>query len=500
MRVDTHTDAMPLGGYNANTHLTNEQINARLNGLTISNDIEPITEVSNELTQDVVYTITETPVEPSKELSKDVSTFPLEIFPSELQNYLISLNNASGHNVDFMAGALLWVTSVVLGNTRQIQACTTWKEFSTIWLFAVGVKGFGKSAPLKAITSPLSRISTYNSMAYADNQETIIGEAKAKLSEELKTEALRNEKRVLTNTTMEGLAKVMNSGKLGVGIFRDEIRSWVLDMGVYKGGGGSDKNNYLEAYDGATMDVNRSGAPNIIVPNATISVLGGIQPDIFEHIRTDDNESSGFTDRILYLFPEKKRPKRSSNEMSQELLDWYDTTIQNFYDSTMSLVERDEAGVVIPKISHFTTEAKREWVAISESFEDRIDSDDVPNHVKGYIAKSKGRVLRFALIINTLNSMAGGSESIDTISIDSLSKAKKLSDYFEAMNIKTIEEARNRDTGTWKASLSKTAKENYLSLVKRNPKITIKAAADKIGKSVRAIAGYKSELKKEGKI
>lgn len=492
MRVDTQLDVRPLGGYNIKPQLTNEQINARVNGSTSAHEVKPILGNYTE----TIQTSTETP----QGLSNEVNPFPVDIFPKSIQDYLLRLNDASGHNVDFMAGSLLWVTSVILGNTRQIQASTTWKEFATIWVFAVGEKGFGKSAPLKAITAPLSKISTYNSIAFSDNQEAMLAEAKAKVSDDVKTKALRNEKRVLTNTTMEGLAKVMNSGKLGVGIFRDEIRSWVLDMGVYKGGGGSDKNNYLEAYDGATMDVNRAGASNIIVPNATISVLGGIQPNIFEHIRTEDNESSGFTDRILYLFPEKKRPRRGATEMSQEMLDWYDDLIKDFYNSTMSKVNRDEAGVVIPSISQFTPEAKREWEFIREGFEDRLYSDDVPDHLKGYISKSKGRVLRYALIINTLDSIVNDSTSVDTITLESLNKALRLSNYFEAMNSKTIEEAKNRDSGTWKPSLSKTPKENYLALYRKNNRITNVAAANKIGKTKRTIATYRKELRAEGLI
>ena len=174
--------------------------------------------------------------------------------------------------------------------------------------------------------------------------------------------------------------------------------------------------------------------------------------------------------------------------------------IEGFYKDTMSQVKRDDSGVVIPSISQFTTEAKAEWKTIKESYEDRIFSDDVPDHLKGYIAKSKGRVLRYALQINTLSSLEDNDTSIDLITVDSLRKAVKLSNYFELMNEKTINEAKVRDSGDWKMSLSKTPQENYLALIRKNPSITQKASSEKLKVSVRTIANYHKQLRKEGKI
>ena len=48
MRVETHTDAMPLGGYTDNTQTTDEKINARLRGLALVNALEPIIETPLE--------------------------------------------------------------------------------------------------------------------------------------------------------------------------------------------------------------------------------------------------------------------------------------------------------------------------------------------------------------------------------------------------------------------------------------------------------------------
>lgn len=61
MRVDTHTDAMPLGGYTDNTQTTDDIINARLRDLSLVNALEPIIE---------------TPLEAPKKLSKTLSTKP----------------------------------------------------------------------------------------------------------------------------------------------------------------------------------------------------------------------------------------------------------------------------------------------------------------------------------------------------------------------------------------------------------------------------------------
>ena len=62
MRVDTQLDVRPLGGYNVKTQLSNDDINARIYGKTITNEVKPILVAPTQ-------TSTETPKELSKRLS-----------------------------------------------------------------------------------------------------------------------------------------------------------------------------------------------------------------------------------------------------------------------------------------------------------------------------------------------------------------------------------------------------------------------------------------------
>ena len=85
-------------------------------------------------------------------------TFPIEIFPESIQNYLLECKVTLNNSIDYMGCSLLWLISVSIGNSMKIEVIPGWTENSTIWMSIVGKPGWGKTPSIKRIISPLLKL------------------------------------------------------------------------------------------------------------------------------------------------------------------------------------------------------------------------------------------------------------------------------------------------------------------------------------------------------
>src|SRR5690625_7612087 len=65
------------------------------------------------------------------EINKDKLTFPIDIFPKTIQNYLIECSETLNNSIDYMGCSLLWLISVSIGNAIKIEVIPGWTENST---------------------------------------------------------------------------------------------------------------------------------------------------------------------------------------------------------------------------------------------------------------------------------------------------------------------------------------------------------------------------------
>jgi len=148
---------------------------------------------------------------------------------------------------------------------------------------------------------------------------------------------------------------------------------------------------------------------------------------------TDENKDNGFIDRMLFCYPEIEIEYYSENEMRQEHLDWYDNYIMRFYETTKKNIQTTEDGDILPSVSKFSPEAKKEFVRIQNEITDTQKSDDENEYMKSMLPKQKSYVARFALILNTLEAIENKETFKGEITKDSILKAEILSKYFVNM-------------------------------------------------------------------
>lgn len=426
--------------------------------------------------------------------------FPIDVFPKPIQSYILECNETLDSSIDYMGCSMLWMISVIIGNSLQIEVKKGWTEISTVWIAIVGKAGLGKTPSIHNIIKPLLKANNkeiknyikqaekydyYNSLSAKEKKEH------EEINKPVKTQFIAND------ITIEALVDLHQENKNSVGVFKDELAGWFKDMNKYREG--SDLEFWLSTWSGKAISLNRKTARSSFVDKPHVSVLGGIQPSILNNFYTEDNKDNGFIDRMLLSYPNLDVEKWNDKEMSYDTLQWFNDSIILFYETIKyKVVEFDEDGDVNPKIAVFSDEAKKEWVRVFNEYSAIQNSDEENEYMKSMLPKQKSYLPRFALLINALNSFFDEPGQTDalTISKQSVLSAEKLSKYFIAMAKKI--KVNSIETSEIKTIISqnknKSKKEQFIELYKSNPELDKKEVSESLGVSVQMIYKYLKEV------
>lgn len=365
--------------------------------------------------------------------------FPLDIFPSDIQYYILECNKKLDANIDYMGCSLLWLISVCVGNTYEIEVKKGWTEPAVIWLAVVGRAGIGKTPSIDNIIKPLNVLNFKEIKRYSDQMEiyNYYNELTKKEKEE-HPEPMKPKKTqfIANDITLEALVDLHQESDNAVGVFKDELAGWFKDMNKYRAG--SDLEFWLSCWSSKSVSVNRMTRKGSFIERPFIPVLGGIQPSIFNQFATDENKDNGFLDRMLLSFPDAKVEEYNENEMHISDIMWYSSTITKFYQGLKgTILKRDNDGKIITQTLKFKQEAKDEWKRIFNRITKEQNNDEENEYLKSMYPKQKSYIPRFALLIHIFSSNFDEKVNVNEISKDSILKAEKLSNYF-IMNAKKI--------------------------------------------------------------
>jgi hypothetical protein len=366
-------------------------------------------------------------------------TFPLDIFPKEIQYYILECNNKLDSNIDYMGCSLLWLISVCVGNSFEIEVKRGWNENGVIWVAVVGKAGIGKTPSINNVIFPLNKLNFKEIKRYHIQLEqynyymSLPKKEKEELTEPqkpIKSQFIAND------ITLEALVDLHQESDNAVGVFKDELAGWFKDMNKYRAG--SDLEFWLSCWSGKSVSLNRMTRQGSFIEKPFIPVLGGIQPSIFNQFATDENKDNGFLDRMLLTFPDAKVDSYNENELHYSDIQWYSDTITNFFQTLKSkLLKRDNEGRIQTQLSKFDKEAKIEWKRIFNKITEHQNNEDENEYLKSMYPKQKSYIPRFALLIHLFSSAFEDNVNSMEISKESILKAERLSDYF-VMNAKKI--------------------------------------------------------------
>jgi len=366
-------------------------------------------------------------------IKSDDIVFPLDILPEFYQNYILECNNKLNSSIDFMGSAFLWMMSLMIGNTMKIEVAKGWTDNCSIWLSLIGDAGVGKTPDIKLIIKPMKDLNEMEIEKYAKKRKAFKEYEKLSKEEKKTIETMQEplkSQMIVDDITIESLIDIHSYNPKSIGVFKDELAGWFKDQNKYREG--SDTERFLSSWSGDSIVLNRKTAEDAFVEFPFMPILGGIQPSIFKQFQTEENAANGFMDRMLFCNPNKIAEHPTRDEISQDVIDGYRDRIFKIKNTIDSSFTNIKDGTIESYILELTDEAKDEFFIRHCEIKDLMNSDNEIHYYTGMYAKQITYIPRFALLIEFLDCISR-DEKPKFISVESIKKAIKLSDYFIGM-------------------------------------------------------------------
>jgi len=430
--------------------------------------------------------------------------FPIDIFPDNIQNYILQCHKTLNSSIDYMGCSFMWMSSVIIGNSLQVQVKNGWKETTNLWLSIVGKAGLGKTPSISNIIFPLMKANNNEVKNFIKQNDKYIAYISKDKEERKNEEEIKKPIKtqfIVNDITLEALVDLHEESDNAVGVFKDELAGWFKDMNKYRAG--SDLEFWLSSWSGKAVSLNRKTSKSAFVEKPLMPVLGGIQPSILNLFYTEENKDNGFIDRMLLSYPSLEIETYNDNEMSNEILEWYGACIIAFYDSVKKhLIKRNIDNDIDPQVVHFSEDAKKEWIRIFNEITETQNSEEENEYMKSMLPKQKSYIPRFALILNTIDCFFNDKPNlVMIISKENMLKAEKLSKYFIAMAKKIkIDSVEKYDMKkVLDINKTKSVKEKLIMLYKDNPELNRTEVSEILNISKRTIQRYIKEIEEHEK-
>jgi hypothetical protein len=444
----------------------------------------------------------ETPIklsDPIEAVKTDEISFPIDVFPKDIQLFVAELNRTLGHSVDFMASGILWMTSLIIGNSMKVVVKRGWNECSVVWLALVGDPGVGKTPVINAIIKPLIDINSREIREYNRNNEKwqhYEGLTKEEKQHANEVQRPKKSQFIVNDTTIEALVELHEQNPNSVGIFKDELAGWIKDMNKYRAG--SDLEFHLSAFSNNPAYTTRKTVKDNYIHSPVIPVLGGIQPKVMIKVFTDDFADNGFSDRLLLCFPEIKVTEFTLNEIDQDLLDWWKDYVQSLFSHVKNEIQLNEDGDVVSEYVLFSPDATDRLLEVMNELTEVQNSDETSETMKSIIPKQKTYIPRFSLLIHVLENYSSGEVLNAPIETETVDKAYRVSKYFIAMAHKvlgnSIEYQKLRDSLVQRETLSDA--EKFAKMYAINPNLNKAETARMLKVTRQTVYNWCKELSK----
>jgi putative DNA primase/helicase len=329
-----------------------------------------------------------------------VPLFPTELLPHPFNAFVQDIANRMQVPPDFVAIPLLVEAATMLGRAFSLQPKRNdikWRERACLWGMVIAPSG---SLKTPAMLAPLEKIHDMQRQYWREYAEAMAGWERLS-KQEKKTQAKPVGGHILvSDATVEGLAALMNPANntdmRGILFYRDELAGWYLGMNQYKKNGGSDRQFFLECYNGGLHGKYRAAQDRtVFVDDAYISICGGLQPGVLtETFR--NGEIDGLLARFqLAAFPQYKSSKVVDQQPNQAVADVVSSHLLEMHDLRMLDDSRARNVLRFDKAAYSFFMA---WINQHQSRADVKESTPIGAH----LAKYPGTVVRLALVLHFL--------------------------------------------------------------------------------------------------
>lgn len=336
----------------------------------------------------------------------DLPRFPVEIFPNWLQQYVLSVTEASQTPSDASGMAALSVLSAALSKKFMIRpfANGAWRELNNLYTIVVMPSGERKSVVHNAFVWPIiEREKRLRESASHDGNGTL----PRLIADDATPEKLIS----LMKENGESMALLSSEG----GLFE------MLDGKRYSNTPNLDV--FLKAYTGDYLAVDRIGRSSEVLNNPILTIGLFVQPSVLQGLpaRLADR---GLFGRFLYSVPTSLRgkrdvtPKEIDNEVSQK-----------FYATITAMLELDYSPAE-PTMLNLSADAQESFLAFLRDHEESLNDDLASDFMRSWTERLPAHLLRIASLMHVADQFEARSSMNHIISADTMQRVLRSKQYF----------------------------------------------------------------------
>jgi hypothetical protein len=267
----------------------------------------------------------------------DLPEFPVGVLSEAWRDWLERSAHGAGVTPGHVATPLLSIAAGLIGTSRRVQASRSWSEPCTLWAAIVGFSGTGKTPGIDVTKRALSQIQKElaTPISELERQHATKVEAAKAAQKKWKTEvaaategglpippmpetavdlsAFVVPRLYVSDATVERIAVMLQARPQGTLCIVDELAGLFLNMGRYSGG--SDREFWLEAWNGKHFLVERMGRPAVSVDHLLVGITGGLQPDKLS--KSFGGDSDGMYARVLFGWPKEPTYRPLTNDVAE---------------------------------------------------------------------------------------------------------------------------------------------------------------------------------------
>ncbi|TGS89404.1 DUF3987 domain-containing protein [Mesorhizobium sp. M3A.F.Ca.ET.174.01.1.1] len=337
---------------------------------------------------------------------------PPDLLPEQISDFADIMADTMGVDNGGLAMAALTVCAAVIPDSIKIQPKehdASWQESARIWTAEIGLPSTKKSPLVAAAARPLKALDRglYDTFAEAKERYDALDPKDRKAADKPRHTRLR-----LEDTTTEAAQEVLKDSPDGLLLIQDELSGWFGAMDKYGGGGrGSQKDRafWLQSFNGGSYTVNRVGRGASFIPNLSVCLLGGIQPELIRSIARDTHDD-GLLQR---LFPIVLRPAKLGKDVPMpDVSKAYEALVVKCHQ-----LRKPIRGGMQETPVRFSAAAQRVWEEVTRrNFELAASWETVNVKLAAHIGKYDGLFARLCLLWHCIE--AKGDRPASVISED----------------------------------------------------------------------------------
>jgi hypothetical protein len=226
-------------------------------------------------------------------------SLPTGLLPPVIEEFARTRGEQMGVDPGGLAMAALTVCAAAIPDqiTVKVKAHEEWTESARLWTALIGNPSRKKTPTINAAVKPLREIDDGYVREYLDAMAAY--EALEREQRKAATKPVQRRVRI-EDVTVEAAQEVLKNNVSGVLLLRDELSGWFGSLEKYGSAKGAqaDRAFWLTAFNGGSAAFDRIGRGTIWVPNLSVCLLGGIQPEPMRKV-AGDTADDGLLQRFI---------------------------------------------------------------------------------------------------------------------------------------------------------------------------------------------------------